>query len=691
MLAIFIGLVALIAGTANAQTGPTLISPANGAASVALNPTLSWNSLPGSTSYELQVSIYWTFSSLLYDLPIDRTMTSQEIGPLGGNTEYYWRVSATNANGIKGAWSSTWNFTTVPIVPVAPVLSSPSNGATGVLLNPTLSWSASSGATSYELQVSTTANFSSIVSDIFNLGGQISSMVTGLSTNTYYWRVNATSSGGTSDWSSVWTFTTNVSIPTIPALSTPGTDSIGVAVNPTVSWGAVTGAASYTLQVSTDSANFTSPVVNQAGLTALSYNVTTGLANNTKYYWRVNATNTGGTSAWSLVWSFTTVIALSSVPGLLTPSNSATGVAINPTLCWNKAVGAVSCRIQVSTTSNFSNTIKDSSGVTDTSLILSGLTNNTIYYWHVDATNAGGISAWASTWSFTTIVAVPIAPVLSSPSIGSTGVAVNPTVSWGAVTGAASYTLQVSTDSANFISPVVNQAGLTAPSYNVASGLANNAKYFWRVNATNAGGTSAWSLVWSFNTIVALPTAVALVSPVNTFISSVDSVNLVWNKGDASVTKYFVEVAIDSGFTNFFSVDSGVTDTFKIVKNLTNQQTYWWQAKAYNEAGWGPFSGKRKFTIDISMTAILPRQFELRSSSCNGSADILHYALPHQCFVSLKYHDVGGRLIGSFVNQTQEIGYYSLALPVSHWAKGTYIREFKAGSLLREDRFLLVR
>ena len=32
----------------------------------------------------------------------------------------------------------------------------------------------------------------------------------------------------------------------------------------------------------------------------------TGFANNTDYFWRVNATNEGGTSDWSNAWSFTT-------------------------------------------------------------------------------------------------------------------------------------------------------------------------------------------------------------------------------------------------------------------------------------------------------------------------------------------------------------------------------------------------
>jgi hypothetical protein len=49
-------------------------------------------------------------------------------------------------------------------------------------------------------------------------------------------------------------------------------------------------------------------VIDQNGITSTSYTVPSGkLSKNTKYYWRVNATNPEGTSEWSSVWNFTTV------------------------------------------------------------------------------------------------------------------------------------------------------------------------------------------------------------------------------------------------------------------------------------------------------------------------------------------------------------------------------------------------
>ncbi|HEY9166524.1 MAG TPA: cohesin domain-containing protein, partial [Candidatus Kryptonia bacterium] len=49
--------------------------------------------------------------------------------------------------------------------PAAPTLSSPANGSTGIPTNPTMTWNASAGATSYRLQVSTDSTFATTTYD----------------------------------------------------------------------------------------------------------------------------------------------------------------------------------------------------------------------------------------------------------------------------------------------------------------------------------------------------------------------------------------------------------------------------------------------------------------------------------------------------------------------------------------------
>jgi subtilisin family serine protease len=223
-------------------------------------------------------------------------------------------TSNATANVISGVPSGTVNkllysiVGTPPPPPSAPTLSSPANGATGVSIPATLTWNASSGATSYRVQVSISSSFSPLAYDQSGITTTQTS-VSGLASNTvYYWRVNATNASGTSDWSATWSFTTTTAPPPPPAapiLSSPANGASNVPRTATLTWSASTGADSYRVQVSTAS-NFRTLVYDQSGITSTSTTVS-GLGSRIRYYWRVNATNAGGTSAWSSVWNFRTV------------------------------------------------------------------------------------------------------------------------------------------------------------------------------------------------------------------------------------------------------------------------------------------------------------------------------------------------------------------------------------------------
>jgi hypothetical protein len=479
---------------------PVNTNPANSATGVAVNPTLTWSAVTGAITYRVQVSTASDFSTGIVADDSTLTTASKALTSLQNSTQYFWRVNAKNAGGTS-AWSTASSFTTIVAAPGTPVLSAPANNATGIVVSPTVTWSAVTGAVTYRAQVSTASDFSTgIVADDSTLTAASKAVGTLSNGTKYYWRVNAKNAGGTSAWAGTWNFTTIIAAPSAPAPSSPTNAATGVAILPTLSWNAASGATSYQVQVSTAS-NFATTVFDQSGITVTSQAVTPALSNNTPYYWRVNATNAGGTSAWSGTWSFTTIVAAPSAPALASPANAATGVAILPTLSWSAASGATSYQVQVSTASNFATTVFDQSGITVTSqAVTPALSNNTPYYWRVNATNAGGTSAWSGAWSFTTVVAAPSAPTLSSPANGSTRVAITPTMSWNASTGAASYELQIAADN-TFVTPIFDLSGITATSKAVSPALSNGTTYYWRVNATNAGGSSAWSSASNFKTI----------------------------------------------------------------------------------------------------------------------------------------------------------------------------------------------
>ncbi|MCE7943730.1 MAG: hypothetical protein DYG95_19285 [Chlorobi bacterium CHB1] len=113
-----------------------------------------------------------------------------------------------------GAYGGTKNATP-RLLP--PVLLTPANSADGQPLTPTLSWQPAAGATSYRLQISTGADFSTTVFDDSTLSA--TSWPAGpLANNTlYHWRVNAKNNFGPSEFSNVFQFTT--ASPTLSGVS----------------------------------------------------------------------------------------------------------------------------------------------------------------------------------------------------------------------------------------------------------------------------------------------------------------------------------------------------------------------------------------------------------------------------------------------------------------------------------------
>ena len=132
-------------------------------------------------------------------------------------------------------------------------------------------------------------------------------------------------------------------------------------------------------------------------------------------------------------------------------------------------------------------------------------------------------------------VSVPDVPVLQSPSTGSTGISITPTLTWTASSGAITYRLQVATDTA-FTKLIYDDSTLTATSKQV-TGFTNNAKLYWRVNAKNTNGTSSYSTIWSFTTIVAAPQAPVLSSPANSATGQAVSLTLKWNSASTATSR----------------------------------------------------------------------------------------------------------------------------------------------------------
>jgi len=283
--------------------------------------------------------------------------------------------------------------------------------------------------------------------------------------------------------------------PVAPVLQTPINGAVNQPQALTLTWGSVSGAATYRVQVATDSLFTAANIVVNDSTVSTNSRALSGLLNSVKYYWRVNAKNAVGTSSYSTVSNFTIIMATPATPVLRTPANNATNQALSLTLQWDSVAGAATYRVQVATDTLFASLVVNDSTVATKSKAVSGLLYNNKYYWRVNAKNIAGTSSYSSVFNFTTI-STPAVPVLLSPANNTIDQPQLVVLSWGAVTGATKYIVQLATDF-QFTALVLNDSSRTSTTTNRLT-LDQGKQYYWRVAAVNAAGTSAFSTVFNF-------------------------------------------------------------------------------------------------------------------------------------------------------------------------------------------------
>jgi hypothetical protein len=251
-------------------------------------------------------------------------------------------------------------------------------------------------------------------------GAGSSVTVTGLTANTTYyyqaWEYNACSGSPKYNTTSApsGNFTTLSNAPTV------GTGSNATSSSFDAAWSApaAQGSATYTYEIQVDddplfgSVDFTQSAIASS---TTSLNVNTGLSANTAYYYRVRATNTAGSSAWSS--NSAAVTTLPGSPSIANPTaTSITDVSAilggNITSNGGGTItdyGTVYALSSAAVNSTSNNASAGTSNITGTfSHTRSGLSPETQYYYAAYVTNAAG-TALSSIGSFYTLSAAPAA------------------------------------------------------------------------------------------------------------------------------------------------------------------------------------------------------------------------------------------------------------------------------------------
>lgn len=169
---------------------------------VQIGTDADWTNISAGYSYSLGTrgtGILWACGQNSYGQLGDGTTTNRTSPVQVGILENWASVSA-------GSGHTMGFISTVSIFP--PSLLTPGNNSKNLAGNVLLSWTEVENAVSYSLQVATDNSFENIVLDLDGLT-ETEYNFTDLEVRTkYFWRVNASDAEATSQWSTIWAFST---------------------------------------------------------------------------------------------------------------------------------------------------------------------------------------------------------------------------------------------------------------------------------------------------------------------------------------------------------------------------------------------------------------------------------------------------------------------------------------------------
>ena len=473
----------IVSGTARtpAPAAPVL---KGGTSSASGKPQLTWAAVDGAAKYEIYRS---TQQSTGYSLLGTTTSTSYVNTGAAVGTTYYYKVRALNVDGAAGAYSSTVSGAAKAVAPAAPTVTMAYSDSG----KPKLTWSAVSGAASYRVYRSESRGTG------YSLLGTTTStsyVNTGAAVGkTYYYRIKAVNSAGTSAYSNIVSGTARTPAPAAPVLKGGTSSASG---KPQLTWAAVDGAAKYEIYRSTQQSTGYSLL----GTTTSTSYVNTGAAVGTTYYYKVRALNVDGAAG---AYSSTVSGAAKAVAPAAPTVTMAYSDSGKPKLTWSAVSGAASYRVYRSESRGTGYSLLGTT--TSTSYVNTGAAVGKTYYYRIKAVNSAGTSAYSNIVSGTARTPAPAAPVLKGGTSSASG---KPQLTWAAVDGAAKYDVYRS----NSADGTFSKVGSTDKTTYVNTGAVKGVTYFYKIRAVGASGASGFSNTVAIHVagVVKAPAAVVL-------------------------------------------------------------------------------------------------------------------------------------------------------------------------------------
>ncbi|MBN8570031.1 MAG: T9SS type A sorting domain-containing protein [Ignavibacteria bacterium] len=291
---------------------------------------------------------------------------------------------------------------------------------------------------------------------------------------------------------------------------------------------------------------------------------------------------------------------------------------------------------------------------------------------------------------------IPTVPTLATPSNGSVNMGVLPVFNWNPSAGAM-HRFQISL-SPNFNTLLLDSGNQPTGQFYIPPGVLQTANtYYWRVNATNSFGSSAFSAPFYFSTTGALPIASALYLPANGAIGQSLTPTLTW-QSQLNIVKYHIQVSTASDFS-VITDSASVTTAQRTIPagRLIIGATYYWRVKATNFVGTGAYSAVYNFSTSITgvntVNAEVPKVFKLYGNYPNpfNPATTIRLSVPKSEHVTLKIYNTAGKLVSELLSNYFNPGTYEIQWNAENFSSGVYYYSLESPSFKDTKRMILVK
>lgn len=616
---------------------------------------LSWNAVGNAVSYDVNIRQVGALSWNNYQVT-GNTFNASGLNP---STAYEWQVRSICSFG-NSAYSNIENFTTNGLtcsVPtdfvesnITPNSFSISWGAVGLANNFTVRFRQAGG---------TWSNFTTnLPSFTFN------NLLEGTA---YEYRVRSNCTGTSSIFSNAITVVTaigNCAVPNNPS------HQINSPTEVLLSWQAVQGAVSYevayTAVGSTNWVQIQNITTNQIPVT--------GLIPATNYQWEVSTICTGINSPFSAPQYFTTWSNVCETPTNLFVNNvSPSSAQLNWTVV--PIANSYQARYRLSGTTAWTSVTV--SGSNNNAIVIQGLQEASTYQWQMRPLCSG------SNGLFSPIQLFVSGSTVCDPAIGLNTNSVGPdfaVVSWQAITGATSYTVQVrEVGHTNWIDFNATTNSITI------SGLNLTTNYEWRVATICNGLVSNFSSVANFTT-----TGPVCSIPTNLMANNITANAATLNWQLVTLATRYVVMYRPTSQTTWITV-SGLTTNSLSLSNLQPGQTYEWMVRSRcgtESSSYSPASTFTTLTLGgnqinaFEQPKVINIQLFPNPVSLGANTNLMLEHLDKTALVNIL--DISGRLVYSNAIEQD----YTI-LPTNNLKAGVYFVNIQMGDVFVNKKLII--